>query len=561
MREMTHRPVSLLLLSNMTVLPLKECLEDKVHALGRECACEIGTYDSILQESERCQAFDLTIIFWEACHLTRDLHARILTLSEEEIHALEQHLQQQILLLFSRLKSAATVIMNLFSARYFSADALHPGRLAKLTNSLNEFVRIQKPDNMLLFDTDHVIANISASVAFSELHFSMSQMLYSPEFFRAYADALDSLLDARFGVQNKAVVFDCDNTLWGGILGEDGPGGLAMSFESVPGTYFASVQSEAITLAARGVFVCICSKNNEEDVRRVFESHPDMLLQPDHISLSVVNWDDKTTGLQEIARRLNISLSSLVFIDDSEFEINMVRELLPEVTCHIVPRHLHQYPAMMRKVSSSFFTSAITEEDLHRTSMQQIEAQRERSREAFSDVTEYLRSLELQLLISEGENINCRRVSQLFGKTNQFNLTTRRYSEAETRVFIDSKDYRMFSCSVEDIFGSYGTVGVALAQVTADGNAILDSFLLSCRALGRQLEYAFLRGVLSRLKSSGVQNVTGIFIPSDRNQQTENFYMAAGFTPFENTPGRRTFVLELERADLQSDGIVNVQSG
>lgn len=332
----------------------------------------------------------------------------------------------------------------------------------------------------------------------------------------------------KFGAK-KVLVLDCDNTLWGGIVGEEGLNGIQLNPHDYPGVAFYDFHRQILQLKQRGVILAICSKNNAADARAVFQEHPHSLLRMSDFAASCINWEDKVTNIRALARELNLGLESFVFVDDSPVECDHVRSQLSEVTVLQVPLKLFELHGLLRDYRG-FDNLEQSEEDARRTEMYQAEALRKQSRGEHRDLQSYLSSLKLVAEIRPPTAAEIGRVAQLTQKTNQFNLTTRRYTEGDIERLCTSADSFIFAMKVNDCFGDYGLTGLAI--VTCDGpEASVDTFLISCRVLGRQLEFALLGSIIveARRLFPSAAFLRASFLPTQKNQQVADFYDRAGF--------------------------------
>jgi FkbH-like protein len=310
----------------------------------------------------------------------------------------------------------------------------------------------------------------------------------------------------------KAIIFDCDNTLWAGVIGEG----------SV--TPFHQLQWDIIFLAEHGVIIGLCSKNNEADVMAQLKNQP---LTEAYIAVHRINWQDKVTNLKEIAAELNIGLDSIVFVDDSDFEVNLVNRFLPEV--------MAIYPAQLMKIVMQHFNLT---GDITKTEQYKANYNRAKTAQQFTNIDEYLASLDMHLKFKVNDLLQVPRIAELTQKTNQFNLTCYRYTETDIAKYM--RHSLVYSLSVTDKFGDNGLVGVSIVR----GNC-LDTFLLSCRVLGRNVEWALLDKVIEHLIGQGYQGIIARHVPSDKNQQVTDFYSRAGFECVDVTEGAISFSLIL----------------
>lgn len=324
--------------------------------------------------------------------------------------------------------------------------------------------------------------------------------------------------------RKKCLVLDLDNTLWGGILGEDGVTGIKIGGD-YPGKAFLYWQQALLELSKTGVILTICSKNNEQDVLEAWEKNPFMVLRKEHFSAWRINWQDKATNIQELAQELNIGLDSMVFVDDNPTERALIAQMLPMVSVPDFPSKPFELIAFFRQMVDHYFRIyAITDEDRKKTDQYKANAQRAAERSKFVDMDSYLRSLDIELSILLADEFNISRIAQMTQKTNQFNLTTHRMTEQEVKDKL-SEGWLIYCLSVSDRFGDNGITGAIFITPTHH----IDNLLLSCRILGKGIEQAFVSFILNRLHAVGVESVTARYLPTKKNGQTADFYDRLGF--------------------------------
>lgn len=331
--------------------------------------------------------------------------------------------------------------------------------------------------------------------------------------------------------RKKCLVLDCDGTLWGGVLGEDGASGIRVGGD-YPGNAFAFFQKKLVELAESGIVLAVCSKNDAADVRAVFENHPSMILRPEHVSAWRVNWNDKAENIREIAAELNLGADSFVFLDDSPRERARVADAFGgSVAVPEFPAAPYALPDFFEKLADDFFRAeTLTPEDLSKARQYRDAAARAATLRNFASLEDYVASLEIRLKIAEADDFSFPRLAQLTQKTNQFNLATRRRSEAELRAF-RARGNAVFSLAAKDRLGDFGIVGEAEISFSEDGkSARLENFMLSCRALGLGIETAFARSLFARLCGRGVVEVFAEYVPTAKNALCENFLSALGFS-------------------------------
>lgn len=402
----------------------------------------------------------------------------------------------------------------------------------------------QEHANLKVIDFRDFTSRYSAAELMDWKFYFISQMGLNPrlsgDFIHWWGKKMDSVALKR----KKCIVLDLDNTLWGGVLGEDGLDGIKIGGD-YPGKAFAFFQEALLELEKSGVILTVCSKNNEADVLEAWERVPSMILRKEHFAACRINWQDKAANIREMAQELNIGLDSMVFLDDNPSERELVSQFLPEVAVPAFPEHPYELPLFFQSLVENYFqVYSVTEEDRKKTTQYQANAARAEAQKQFTDYASFLRSLQIQVTVSEADEVTIPRIAQMTQKTNQFNLTTRRYQDSDIRQFLQD-GWRIWSVSVSDRFGDSGITGCALVHGTD-----IDSFLLSCRILGKGIESVFLKSVLSVLKKDGCQAVTAHYVPTRKNAQVAEFYEKCGFSCVGESASGKDYALELAEADL-----------
>jgi FkbH-like protein len=365
------------------------------------------------------------------------------------------------------------------------------------------------------------------------------------------------IIAAAKGLTRKCVVVDLDNTLWGGIVGEDGFEGIELG-DFPPGNVYKAFQLELKKLLQRGIILAINSKNNEDEALRVLTDHPHMVLRPSDFASMRINWLDKVTNMKSIADELNIGLDSFVFIDDSPVERDMVKSLLPEVYTMDLPPDPVKYIEALRNiiVLEPFY---VTEEDRQRTKLYQQQVARQRLERSCETLEEFWAQLEMVATIQRADEFSIPRIAQLVQRTNQFNLTTYRYSHGEIAEMAQAKDVHIWHLRLEDKFGDNGIVGVMIVR-KHESQWIIDSFLMSCRVLGRTVETAFLAFVAQEARNAGIKRLIGCYRPTKKNRQVEDFYPRHEFESIGEQDGTHKFILDLEKKTVPSPPWVSVKT-
>ncbi len=342
-----------------------------------------------------------------------------------------------------------------------------------------------------------------------------------------YGDVVGRLLAAAQGRSFKCLVLDLDNTLWGGVVGDDGLDGLVLGQGSALGEAHLAFQDYARELSRRGVILAVCSKNDEANAVEPFDRHPEMLLRRADIACFKANWSDKATNLRAIAQELNIGLDSLVFVDDNPFERNLIRQELPMVAVPELNDDPASYAATI--ADAGYFESVtISKEDLSRAAQYQANQARAAERGAATDLPAYLRGLEMRLIWKTFDRLGLSRIVQLINKTNQFNLTTKRYTEAE--ILDVMADDRAFGLQLRllDRFGDNGIIAIVIGRLTGT-DCQIDTWLMSCRVLGRGVEAATLNLIAAQAAAMGAERLIGTYIPTAKNAMVADHYQKLGF--------------------------------
>lgn len=329
-------------------------------------------------------------------------------------------------------------------------------------------------------------------------------------------------------IRKKCLVVDLDNTLWGGVLGEDGNYGVQIG-DDYPGNAFLFFQEKLLELSRSGVILAVCSKNNYSDVEEFFLVNKNNRVNLSDFVALKINWENKAQNISELANELNIGLDSIVFVDDSESEIGLVKNLIPEVKAELFPKKPYEIPDFVNDLINNYFKIfKLTNEDLIKSDSYRENIKRNLESKKFSDINDYLKSLDIELTIKKINESNFSRVVQMIQKTNQFNLTSYRYSEIELLSMINN-EYFGYTISYKDRFGTNGITGLIFLKHLDSETIEIDLFLLSCRILGKKVEFYFLDSIIANLKGKGIRRVIGKYIPSKKNIQVADFYTKMGF--------------------------------
>lgn len=550
-------------LRNVTIEGLEPYLRYTARRDGLDLQCEWGEFDNILQEASgggrgviSTDTHAVLVCLWLPAFSElfgaafpranvaqlRDEMERVGTYCAMVIRALRERTKAPIL--WMGFESPAW-------PSYGIADVGMPVGHRAAIDELNRMVssELLVAGNAFLVDTSLCSARVGAAQFYDWRYWYMARSPYSRSALAELATEIAKYVRALAGRARKCLVLDCDNTMWGGIVGEDGLDGIKIGVEH-PGAAFRDFQQEILNLYHRGVILAICSKNNEQDVAEVFRSRPEMVLREEHFAVMRVNWRDKAANLREIASEIGIGLDSLVFIDDSEFEVNLVRSALPEVETLLFPAARASENHSRLASCGLFDTLSVTDEDRARGQMYRAEVARKALRVTATDMGEYLRSLEMRLTIQEIAEGDLDRAAQLCQRTNQFNLTTRRYARDDLALLASTPGTILRQMRLADRFGEYGVIGLAIMKVN-EGNGVFDTFLMSCRALGRGVETAFLTVCADAMAKQGARTIRGCYIPTKKNAQVSEFFAQHGFDRVGDDGSARWFQREWRRGDLE----------
>jgi FkbH-like protein len=435
-------------------------------------------------------------------------------------------------------------------ALFGSYDRRVPGTVRWMIEEANRRIaELAARTGGYLLDTAALAERVGLDAWFDPVQWAAHKLPFASRWNAAYADMLGRLLGAIRGKARKCLVLDLDNTCWGGVIGDDGLEGIKIGQGSATGEAFLAVQQMALDLHARGVILAVSSKNDDANARLPFREHRDMLLKESHLAVFQANWNDKASNLEAIAKTLNIGLDALVFLDDNPAERAQMRAALPMVAVPELPNDPAWYPWVL---SAAGYFEAVTfsEEDRLRAASYASDASRAEVMAKTRDLGEYLSSLEMVLENKPFDLEGRQRIVQLINKSNQFNLTTRRYTEAEIAEAETDPGVFTLQTRLADRFGDLGMIGVVIGRPAEHLGARaweFDTWLMSCRVLGRKVEPGMLDAVVQAARTKGVKWLIGVYKPTPKNSMVARHYDALGFAPHdEDASGVRRLVLDIE---------------
>jgi FkbH-like protein len=422
-----------------------------------------------------------------------------------------------------------------------SLDRRLPGAPRRAIETLNRAIADSiggTPD--LLLDVAGLAETVGLATWHSPALWHMAKLAFAESCLPIYAEHVARLLAAARGRSRKCLILDLDNTLWGGVIGDDGLEGIKVAQGDATGEAHLAVQQLALDLRGRGVVLAVSSKNTDAIARAPFREHPEMLLREEHFAVFQANWDDKATNIKAIAEALCLGLDAMVFLDDNPVERGLVRQVLPQVAVPELPEDPALY-ARTLAAAGYFEAVGFSDEDRNRAGMYQSNARRVALQAQAGDLDAYLASLDMRIVFAPFDRTGRTRIAQLINKSNQFNLTTRRYTEAE--VAAAEADPEVFTLQVRllDAFGDNGMISVVICRPPASGTGApktweIDTWLMSCRVLGRRVEQMVLREVVAQARAAGIDTLVGRYRPTEKNALVRHHYENLGFAKVAEQP-------------------------
>lgn len=543
-----NRSIKIALLGNATLDHLHSYLKVECYKAGLHPIFYQSGYDQYMQEILQPQsdlytfAPDVVICAIHASRLFPMLHRYPFDMTVEqrrdEMNAGLAAVQNLLDTLTQR--SPALVLWHNMVAPQYPAlgildvrdDLGQTAMFAEINLRLAEMARTRYR-NVYILDEDRIQSRSGKATATDPRLWLTARMGWSESVLPDLAREYLRFLKAYKGLSRKCIILDLDNTLWGGVIGEDGLEGIQLGADA-PGNAFVAFQHELEKLWRRGILLAICSKNNPEDALAVFNRHPGMVLKLAHFAAQRINWEPKTANIRSLAEELNIGLDSMVFLDDNPVERARVRAELPQVLVPELPTDPAQYRTALLELGA-FDSLALTEEDRNRNKFYAEQKARQEYEVHYKDSTSleaYLADLQMIVEIAPATNGTLPRIAQLTNKTNQFNPTTRRYSEGQISDMID-RGYGVYSLRVKDRFGDNGLVGVAIIAPHGCEAWEVDTLLLSCRVMGRGVETALLAFIAEQARRSGVNRLQGWYLPTAKNAPVKDLYPEHRFSLVE----------------------------
>ena len=415
-------------------------------------------------------------------------------------------------------------------------------QIRKLNLGLMELA--QEFQNLFICDLSEIQAKYGRDFFFDSSVYVSTEMILSIDALPIIASRTLDIICAIEGKFKKCLILDLDNTVWGGIVGDDGWENIQVGHGLGIGKAFTEFQQWIKKLKNRGIIICICSKNDEDKAKEPFEKNPEMVLKLDDIAVFVANWDNKADNIRTIQSILNIGFDSMVFLDDNPFERNMVRENVPGVTVPELPEDQGDYLEYLYSMNL-FETASYSSADKDRTKQYQVEAKRVSSARAFTNEADFLKSLNMVSEVKGFDSFNTPRVAQLSQRSNQFNLRTIRYTEDEIKALSTNPDYACFSFTLEDKFGDNGLICVIILEKRDSETLFVNTWFMSCRVLKRGMENFTLNTLVNYAKENGFKRIIGEYLPTVKNGMVKEHYPNLGFDRIEGAETDQ-FVLNVD---------------
>ncbi|MBQ3786387.1 MAG: HAD family hydrolase [Lachnospiraceae bacterium] len=532
-----HGTFRLAVLGSYSIQHFVSMLDAFLMGLGIDTEIYEGEYDGIrmdvLDDDSAFYAFKPDMVLLMMDHRDIKVYPQVLQ-DEKSVDELVSQVMSGFDTIWSRIKKCAPGCQILQTNIVLpplrplgNLEAGVPYSDTEFLRRINSKLATAHPDGVTIVDMEYLASYFGKKGWFDYSSYFLTKAGYSPDALPLVCSAFARLIASARGKVYKCLVMDLDNTLWGGVVGDDGYDGIELDPHNAVGEAYRHFQQYIKALKDRGVILAVCSKNNEDTAKEPFEKNPDMILKLSDISCFVANWEDKAQNIKNIATMLNIGVDSLVFVDDNPAEREIVKNYLPQVCVVDLPEDPAYY-AMALEESNAFSWIEITEEDIKRSGTYAANEQRKELMESFVDYDEYLKALDMSASVGAPEGAQMKRFAQLINKSNQFNLRTIRYSEEQLLAMKDDGIHRLIYVDLNDKFSSYGIISCIILEKRGD-DCFIDTWLMSCRVLKRGVENLALDTVVNAAKKMGCSRLVGEYIPTPKNKMVENFYPSLGF--------------------------------
>lgn len=539
--ETQARPLRLAFIGGSTLYPLSDLVEHMLTVADETVELMLGDYNNyraeILDPSSKLYEFkpDLVIVLpdEQSCR-----YAGNLTDSPEAVAAESSRVGSEILHLCSVVREGAgaeIILCNFILPSYIDLGPYRtksPASDWSFKKAVNSALGFKTPNYVHLCDLEFLAYRLGGLAARDEKSWFESKQICSPTLQVSVAQEIAHLVGSLKKAPKKVLALDLDNTLWGGVIGDDGLEGIEIGDTSPRGEAFKAFQTYILSLTERGLLLAVSSKNDYDKAIEPFGRHPEMVLREENFVSFKANWEPKAQNLIEMASELNLHLDSFIFVDDNPAEVEIVRQFAPDVTTILLGDDPSYYVKQLQE-SRLFERFSITGEDAQRTAQYKVEAERRSLQTSHVDMNSYLESLEMVGSFAEFNSLDLPRVAQLINKSNQFNLTTKRRTESELTALMSDERCIGFSMRLADKFGDHGLISVVICRITEDKTFEIDTWLMSCRVLKRQVEDFVLNEIVRLAETKNCKRIKGLYLPTAKNGMVSDLYPKLGFRTVE----------------------------
>tara|TARA_B100000029_G_scaffold502256_1_gene577219 strand:+ start:35 stop:1783 length:1749 start_codon:yes stop_codon:yes gene_type:complete len=539
-----EKKLKISVMSSFTLNGLNETLQVMCSELGVRCQSYVSGYNQYNQELFNPESNfydfspDVTFLILDIRNFLGDIFHSPYTLSDKQRKILVEEKKEElkkIITVFEENSNSKLIISN-FNIPFYSPNGIIETKsefgFHEMINEINKSLQemCKKKNSIYVYNFNNFISKHGEKNVFDYRQFHLGDIQITYNLIPFLANDLMSYIKPILGKNRKCIVLDLDNTLWGGVVGEDGYDGIDLG-HTPRGKAFVEFQKELLSLWNQGIILAINSKNNFDDAIKVIRDHPDMILREKNFASIQINWNDKAQNMNEISTEINIGLDSMVFFDDDKLNQERIKQEFPEILTIDMSNEPSDFVPILKEIND-FNVLSRTIEDAKRGEMYAQQRERKSLEKSVSNLDDFLRELDIKVKIKKSSKFLIPRISQLTLKTNQFNLTTKRYQEEDIEKFSKNENFEVGCAQVLDKFGDNGITGVYIVEKNSD-YWLLDTFLLSCRIMGRGIEDAILTEIVKKAKIEGIREIRANFIPTPKNKPSENFLSDFGFQKFD----------------------------
>jgi len=540
-----EKKLKISVMSSFTLNGLNETLQVMCSELGVRCQSYVSGYNQYNQELLNPESNfydfspDVTFLILDIRNFLGDIFHSPYILSDEQRKTLVEEKKEElkkIINVFEENSNSKLIISN-FNIPFYSPNGIIETKsefgFHEMINEINKSLQemCKKKNSIYVYNFNNFISKHGEKNVFDYRQFHLGDIQIIYNLIPVLANDLMSYIKPILGKNRKCIVLDLDNTLWGGVVGEDGYDGIDLG-HTPRGKAFVEFQKELLSLWNQGIILAINSKNNFDDAIKVIREHPDMILREKNFASIQINWNDKVQNMKEISSEINIGLDSIVFFDDDKLNQERITQEFPEILTIDMSNEPSDFVPILKEIND-FNVLSRTIEDAKRGEMYAQQRERKSLEKSVSNLDDFLKQLDIKVKIKKSSKFLIPRISQLTLKTNQFNLTTKRYQEEDIEKFSNNENFEVGCAQVLDKFGDNGITGAYIINKN-EKFWMIDTFLLSCRIIGRGVENAILSEILKDAKKNGVEEIKAEFIPTEKNKPAENFLSDYGFKKQEN---------------------------